>query len=255
MISQEISENQLFQKIRELTKSGIWHDIPNVKGYRGTGAPGTMLEKLLNISPNNRDSPDMAGWEIKFKKSRSTKSSLMTLFHLEPYPKGITREMVNRYGIPQKDGAKSFRHTINIRTVSGYSKRGFKPVSVNDLIRIEHVSDSMDNVPCWEHSDVLNAAASKLRRVIVVEGTYNKKSRNVRYEVGIKMDKFRSSDFIKIITEEGKVMIEWDARSKGKQVSTQGQWAGKIRPEKNHGVKFRIKYGDLPSLWNNVEKL
>lgn len=116
------------------------------------------------------------------------------------------------------------------------------------------MDDLIDNFPYWEHSEVLNAAASKLRRVIVVEGTYNKNTRKVRYKSGIKMDKFRSSEFIKTITEEGKVMIEWDARSKGTQISTRGQWAGKIRPEKNHGVKFRIKYGDLPSLWNNVEK-
>lgn len=255
MVSQTISEKELFQKIRKLTEGKVWHDIPNVKGYRGTGAPGTMLEELLNIDPNNRDSPDMAGWEIKFKRSGSSKSSLMTLFHLEPHPKGITWEMVDRYGIPKIDGAKSFRHTLNIRTVSGYSKRGFKPVSVNDAIRIEHVSGSMDSVPYWEHSDVLNAAASKLRRVVIVEGTYNKKTRKVMYKAGIKMDKFKSSEFIKIITEEGKVMIEWDARSKGERISTDGKWAGRIRPEKNHGVKFRIKYGDLPSLWNNVERL
>jgi len=97
MASHEISEKELFQKVRELIESEVWHNIPNVKGYRGTGAPGTMLEELLNIDPNNRDSPDMAGWEIKFKRSGSAKSSLMTLFHLEPHPKGITREMVKKY--------------------------------------------------------------------------------------------------------------------------------------------------------------
>jgi len=255
MVSQTISEKELFQKVHRLTENKVWHDIPDVKGYRGTGTPGTMLEELLNIDPNNRDSPDMAGWEIKFKRSGSLKSSLMTLFHLDPYPKGITWRMVNKYGILQEDGAKSFRHTINIRTLSGYSKRGFRPISVNDEIKIEHLSGVMDNMPRWEHSDILNAAASKLRRVIVVEGTYNKKERKIRYESGIKMDKFRSSEFIKIITEEGKVMIEWDARSKGEQIATSGQWAGKIRPQKNHGVKFRIKYADLPSLWNNIERL
>lgn len=254
MVSHAISEKELFQKIHRLVENKVWHDIPYVKGYRGTGAPGTMLEELLNIDPNNRDTPDMAGWEIKFKRSGSLKSSLMTLFHLDPHPKGITWDMVNKYGIPQKDGAKSFRHTINIRTLSGYSKRGFKPISVNDEIRIEHVDGLMDSVPRWEHNDILNAAANKLRRVIVVEGTYNKKARKVRYEGWIKMDKFRSSEFIKIITEEGKVMIEWDARSGGEQITSKGQWAGKVRPKKNHGVKFRIKYGDLPSLWNSVEK-
>lgn len=255
MTSQAISEKELFQKIRKLTASKTWYEIPNIKGYRGTGAPGTMLERLLSIDPNNKDSPDMAGWEIKFKRSGSSKSSLMTLFHLEPYPKGITREMVNKYGILQKDGAKSFRHTLNFQTLSGYSKKGFKAVSVNGMIRIVHASNPLNNMPYWEHSEVLNAAASKLRRVIIVEGTYNKEARKVIYKTGIKMDKFRSNEFIKIITEKGKVLIEWDARSKGEQITTSGPWAGKVRPEKNHGVKFRIKYGDLPSLWNNVEEL
>jgi hypothetical protein len=59
------SSTAAFAKIKKVIAMG-WIDIPDQKSYRGTGAPGRLLEHLLGIEENNQDSPDLMDWEVKF---------------------------------------------------------------------------------------------------------------------------------------------------------------------------------------------
>ena len=85
-----------------------------------------MLEDLLEVNANNRDTPDLNDWEIKFHGG----NALITLFHKDPEPRGIIRNMVHGYGWEDDKRRISFRHTIK-----GRSERGF--VVVNERDRIE----------------------------------------------------------------------------------------------------------------------
>ena len=72
------------------------HEIPAGQGFEGTGAPGLYLEHLLGLRTSNADIPDAGEWEIKF----SSGSSLVTLFHKDPYPRGVAvRYMINRWRV------------------------------------------------------------------------------------------------------------------------------------------------------------
>jgi len=222
-----------FKKIEEILKAGIW-EFPAAGKYNGTGAPGRYLEDLLGIKENNADSPDLADWEIKFHGG----TSLLTLFHKDPEPRGVIRTMVHDYGWDDRQGRISFRHTI-----SGESPRGFYVVNEMDriVIRNKHKDAA---VPHWTHNTILNALSSKLRRLIVVEGEMLLNPRSVVYKEATAYWEPEIMGFSKAIAD-GLIYIDFDARTKG----------GKGTTIRNHGTKFRIKIEDLSKIYANKHKI
>ena len=89
-----MTDAELYARLRGVLNAG-WHAMPDYPGYRGTGAPGLLLEELLGLDGSNRDTPDAGKWEIKF---HGPKTALMTLFHLEGEPKGHMHHMVREFG-------------------------------------------------------------------------------------------------------------------------------------------------------------
>ena len=82
--------------IKKYTKSTIIAALKEirsrgwVKSHRNSnndGAVGNTLEDLLGIQENNLPLPNAAEWELKTQKRSTT--SLLTLFHLEPLPRGL----------------------------------------------------------------------------------------------------------------------------------------------------------------------
>lgn len=53
------------KEIQKIMAMG-WIDIPPEKAFNGNAAPGDYLEHLLGGKKNNRDSPDLNDWEVKF---------------------------------------------------------------------------------------------------------------------------------------------------------------------------------------------
>ncbi len=208
-----------------------WIDIPDYYGYRGTGAPGLILEELLGVDGGNRDTPDAGKWEIKFSGKNA---GLLTLFHLEAAPKGHMHQMVRTFGWPDDKGRTSFRHTI-----LGRSDRGF--YITNESNRISVCNDSESDVvsPYWTHDKLLNAFASKLRRLIVVKGT--KKNNRVKYETAYLYWEPQITQFANAV-EHGIVAIDFDARTNNG------------RGLRNHGTKFQVKYDNLRHLYNHYQK-
>ena len=89
--------------------------------------------------------------------------------------------------------------------------------------------------PRWTHDDILNAFASKLRRLITVSG--EKSGNQVRYIKGHAHENPRSSQLISMIVN-GTIAIEFDARTQKGKSSL-----------RNHGTKFRIPVRDLDKLY------
>ena len=208
-------------------------DYPN---YKGTGAPGNILEEILGIDGGNSDTPDAGKWEIKF----CSKTSLMTLFHKQAEfsesgkPSFHMQRIIRKFGIPKPDGNFSFRHTI-----SGKTAKGFYVVNDSDRIRI--ANDTVQNIPLpyWKHDTLINTFVAKLRRLVVVYGT-NKKGM-VDYQSAFLYSEPYSTNFVNSI-ETGLIVIDFDVKTINE------------RSLRDHGTKFRIKHEDISKLYSNCEK-
>ena len=77
------TKQALIAKLKEISAMGF---ILNArKGNHG--GIGNTLEDLLGIEENNLPIPNAAEWELKAQRLNST--SLTTLFHMEPSPRGF----------------------------------------------------------------------------------------------------------------------------------------------------------------------
>lgn len=221
-------------EIRRILAMG-WIDIPPERTFNGNAAPGDFLEHLLGGGRNNRDSPDLADWEVKFHGG----NALLTLFHKEPEPRGVMSQFVHTHGWKDDMQRISFRHTL-----SGQSDRGFYVVNEDDRIYVRNRLVDSTSVPFWRHNTLLNAAGSKLRRLILVDGEYRAIERKVIYRSATAYWDFDLTGFFRAI-EIGTIYIDFDARTKNET----------SRVLRNHGTKFRIHVRDIPTIYAHSRRI
>lgn len=223
------TKNELFARIQEIIENGEY-EMP--EEYAGTGAPGVFLEDLLGLTTGNKDIPDSLGWEIKFW---NPKTSLLTLFHLEPSPDKAVRYMVSKYGMKNERGELSFRHTIR-----GKSDR-FVIQADADRVTVRVIGGN-GVVPFWTYDQIMSAAGAKLRRVMLVRGLRN--GQNIIYNRVDCFEDLSLTGFIENIVK-GTVAIDFDAR--------EGKAGGKGL--RNHGTKFRVAPDDMCRLYTKKLRL
>jgi MvaI/BcnI restriction endonuclease family len=225
------SKKELFARLREIIAKG-WMEMPDSPRSNGTGAPGNFLEDLIGLKAGNQDIADIAGWEVKF---HNPKTSLITLFHKDPQPDTVLRIMTKRYGILDKERRLSFRHTIRgksalFRVFDDAGNVVVRPLKGNGI------------VPTWTHDTLLNAAAHKLRRLMLVRG--ERDGQKVRFQ---RVDCFENLHLTLLIAEiiSGTIAIDFDAREKtpGSDVL------------RNHGTKFRVAPDHVCRLYLKKERL
>lgn len=224
------SKKELFSRLRDVIKHG-WYEMPS--NYGGTGGPGTFLEDLLGLKAGNKDIPDATGWELKYY---TQKTNLITLFHKEPQPEDIMRYLVRKRGWKDKQGRMSFRHTI-----SGRSDR-FKVEEDEGQIIVRPVKGN-GPVPYWTQDELLNIAGSKLRRLLLIQGQFQKTEKKVRY---IRADCFENLNISLLIYEiiRGTICIDFDAREN--KPGSSGL--------RNHGTKFRIPPENVCRIYMKKER-
>lgn len=122
----------VFTKEQLIDKFRIIHDMGWIKSLRpgNDGAVGNTLEDLLGIKENNLPIANCTDWELKAQ--RSSTSSLITLFHMDPSPRGVsivTSLLLPHYGWQHKKAGSgysssemSFRCTTS---ANKYTDRGF----------------------------------------------------------------------------------------------------------------------------------
>jgi len=125
------TKESITKKLVEIRNQG-W--IPTGRS-NNDGGVGNTLEDLLGINENNLPLPNASEWELKAQKK--SKTSLITLFHMEPSPRAfkfVPAVLLPEFGWKHKeagkkysDNEKSFRQTIHAKA---YSNRGFT-VKVN----------------------------------------------------------------------------------------------------------------------------
>ncbi len=192
-----------------------------------------FLEDLLGLRAGNIDAPDALGWELKWYTDRT---ALVTLFHKEPTgPEAIMRYMVRQYGWKDKQGRKSFRHTIK-----GKSDR-FKVVEDEGQLIVRPLKGN-GPVPYWSQAELLGAVGAKLRRLIMVNG--ERRDRRVRFSFADAFETLSITDFLYEVMR-GEIAIDFDAREN--KPGSAGL--------RNHGTKFRVPPRGICRLYMKKERL
>lgn len=230
------------------------------------GGVGNTLEDLLGIEENNLPLPNAAEWELKCQRANT--SSLNTLFHMEPSPRGmriVPQILLPKYGWPHAGASTrypqnemSFRQTIH---GTAPSDRGFM-VNINRLdrkIEISFDSESVDSRhgdwlesviervgpgdlnprPYWGFDDLFHKAGTKLHNTFFVLADRKREDgiEYFHYSRFLVLEGFQIDHFISAISS-GDVLIDFDART-----------------GHNHGTKFRLRRNKLLDLYENVEEI
>ena len=230
MINPAKNKRELFERLAEIVQHGPYK-MP-AKKYSGTGGPGLYLEDLLGLTTGNKDIPDTLGWELKFY---SADTHLITLFHKEPQPDGIMRNMVSQFGWKDAKGRLSFRHTI-----AGRSDKFRVDGDMNQIVVRSLHGGRL--APYWTNDDILSAAGAKLRRLVLVRGI--RKAQIVIYDRVECYENLELSFFVNEVIQ-GTVKIDFDVRE--------------AKPEsrglRNHGTKFRVSPNELCRLYGKKERI
>ncbi|MCA9468045.1 MAG: hypothetical protein KC643_21740 [Nitrospira sp.] len=229
-ISPPSTKKELFARLRDLIQHG-WYELPKTSRCAGTGGCGNFLEDLLGLNVGSQDIADSVGWEIKYYTKAT---NLITLFHKEAKPPTIMRHLVSKWGWADKQGRKSFRHTIK-----GRSDR-FKVETDGGQIIVRPLKGN-GPVPVWTHDDLLNIAGGKLRRLILVEGHRN--GSKVRFGRADCYENLHLENFIYEVVR-GTICIDFDVRE-----NTPGSVG-----LRNHGTKFRVSPDDVCRLYTKKER-
>lgn len=257
-----LTKESVIEALRKIRRLG-W--IPNARP-ENPGGVGNTLEDLLGIEENNLPIANAGLWELKCQRAGTT--SLVTLFHMEPWPRAlrfVPKILLPKYGWPHQeagtkyaDSEMSFRQTIN-----GVSRsdRGFQIVvdraGQEVLVSFDHTAvapkhsgwlanvekrvglSELDPQPYWRFDDLLSKAKTKLLNAFFVEAKVRKQqgveffqySRILVLE-GLSLDRFI------LALERGDLLVDFDART-----------------GHNHGTKFRLRRHKLPDLYSCVEEV
>ncbi len=253
-----ITKEELIESFLRIEKIG-W--VENTHG-RNDGAVGNVLEDLLGIPENNLPIPNAAEWELKAQRSNT--ASLLTLFHTEPSPRAarlVPSMLLPNYGWKhQLAGSKypeterSFRMTINGKS---FCDRGFKVWVNHNEQRVEIVYDytqcgpnhaewqsqvgngPLPVVPYWGFNDLCSKAGTKLHNCFYVQADVKREGNRefFHYNKVLMLKSFDPEKFLGAI-ERGKIYVDFDART-----------------GHNHGTKFRIRFADIPELYESVTRI
>ena len=255
------TKESLIAELQTICNSG-W--IKSCRAPGNDGAVGNTLEQLLEITENNLPLPNAAEWELKGQRRRT--QSLVTLFHMDPSPQGmslVTTQLIPKYGWPLSGhpDEQSFRQTIS---TTSPSDRGFQ-VIIDDNERKVMISFNANSVgvrhevwlqtvekrvglgqlnpqPYWGFDDLRHKAGTKLKNTffILADSKTQDGVEYFRYNGILMLQTFDFEKFLDAL-RQGLLKVDFDARS------------GYGRGGHNHGTKFRIPANLLPTFYGAVK--
>lgn len=266
---QIITKKALIDEIRSVTKRGWIKSVKKTKDVRNDGAVGNTLEKLLGIPENNLPIANSNGWELKGQRLHT--SSLVTLKHYEPFPRGadiVSKILLPLYGWPHKEAGKKYpRGEMSFRSTtsaSQFTRRGFTVIVDRQKRKIRFVFDPskadvvnpeikswlksvesrvglqpFNPEPYWGFDDLRDLMGEKARNCfyVIADSKIEKKQEYFSYQSLLMLSGFSFDNFLSCI-DRGIIQIDFDART-----------------HHNHGTKFRIKQGFWKELYAEVNQL
>jgi hypothetical protein len=264
-----ITKEQLIEEIRGVSKQGWIKSVKRTKTTRNDGAVGNTIEHLLGIPENNLPIANSNGWELKGQRLHT--SSLVTLKHYEPFPRGadiVSKMLLPLYGWPHMEAGKKYlRNEMSFRSTTSANKftnRGFTVVVDRQQRKIRFVFDSakvytsdseiaswlksvesrvglgqFNPEPYWGFDDLRDLMGEKARNCfyIIADSKLERGREYFSYQSLLMLSGFSFDNFLSCI-DRGIIQIDFDARTRH-----------------NHGTKFRIKQGFWKELYSEVNQL
>lgn len=229
--------DQLTKKLRAIKSSGV------IKTHRGgnTGI-GKTLEDLLDIKENNIPLPDI-GEIAELKAYRRSSKSMLTLFTLEPRPKGGDRDRVllDGFGYSKRENGRSkeLHSTLSCRRYNG---QGLKLKVEKDKVRVVGRGRKLNIYWCIE--DLEKKFEAKLPALVYVLADSTEVS-------GIEHFHFNEAYFLEGFDfERFKSMVRKDAIVVEFRMYYRPN--GSVR---NHGTGFRVKINKLYNCFDEKLRL
>ena len=243
----------MIQRLLSLQEQG-W--IASIRPLN-SGGIGNTIDSLLGFSENNLPISDSAQWELKTHRVGS--SSLITLFHREPQPRGVVPHyLLPNFGWPdqKRTDEMSFRQTLFADRITD---RGFgiavdrNASKVNIFFEARKVAtyheDWLSSVerrtglgplkpqPMWPIQQLSLQASTKMLNAFYVEVATKRSARQEFFKIEqvSTLQGFDTERFLDAIASGG-VAIDFDARTRH-----------------NHGTKFRLRENFLPELYTYVD--
>ena len=151
----------LKEKLRQIKKMGF------VKTHRrGDTGIGKTLEDLLGIKENNIPLPDIGG-VAELKSYRKNAKSMMTLFTLEPLPKGGDRDrlLLDNFGYSKRDNQRS-KELHSTLSCKRYNNQNLKLSVEKDKIRVKGKGKRLNIF--WDMESLRNKFNEKLPALVYV---------------------------------------------------------------------------------------
>jgi hypothetical protein len=203
---------------------------------------GKTLEDLLNIKENNIPLHDIAGI-AELKACRKDTKAMLTLFTLEPLPKGGERDktLLDNFGYSKRNNGriKELHSTLSCKR---YNRQSLKLSVLGDKIRV-HGKGRRLNI-YWDVESVQKKFSDKLPALVYVlaESKQMKGKEYLHFNEAYLLSGFDFELFRKMIIKD-QIVVDFRMYYKPN---------GSVR---NHGTGFRIKTNKLYDCFKKKDRI
>ena len=203
---------------------------------------GKTLEDLLNIKENNIPLPDIAG-VAELKAYRRSAKSMLTLFTLEPLPKGGDRDrmLLDGFGYSKRDNGRS-KELHSTLLCKRYNNQSLKLSVAGDKIRVQGKGKRLNIY--WNVESVQKKFGDKLPALVyVLADTKKMKGKELfHFNEAYLLSGFDFELFKKMVKKDH-IVVDFRMYYRPN---------GSVR---NHGTGFRVKINKLYNCFRNKVRL
>jgi hypothetical protein len=228
---------ELKRKLRAIQALGF------IKTHRtGDTGIGKTLEDLLGIKENNIPLPDI-GEIAELKAYRKSATSMLTLFTLEPRPKGGDRDRVllDSFGYSKRDNGRS-KELHSTLSCKRYNNQGLKLKVEKDKVRVVGKGRRLNIY--WDMEDLQKKFEAKLPALVYaladckeVRGVEHFHFNQAFFLEGFDFDHFKS------LVKKDAIVVDFRMFYRPN---------GSVR---NHGTGFRVKIKQLYNCFDTKVEL
>jgi len=227
----------LKKELRRIKKLGF---VPTHR--TGDMGIGKTLEDLLNIKENNIPLHDIAG-VAELKAYRKNAKSMLTLFTLEPLPKGGDRDrmLLDNFGYSKRNNGRS-KELHSTLSCKRYNNQSLKLSVSGDKIRVQGKGKRLNIYRDME--SVQKKFGNKLPALVYVlaESKEIKGKEHFHFSEAYLLSGFDFEVFKKMVKKD-QIVVDFRMYYKPN---------GSVR---NHGTGFRVKINKLYNCFRNKDRL
>ena len=228
---------QLKKKLKNIKSLGF------VKTHRqGDTGIGKTLEDLLEIRENNIPLPDIDGI-AELKAYRKSAVSMLTLFTLEPQPKGGDRDriLLDNFGYSNRKNGRS-KELHNTLYCKRYNNQGLKLKVERDKMRVVGKGKRLDIY--WGMGDLKQKFEAKLPALVYTLGDSKEinNAEHFHFNEAYFLEGFDFQHFTSMVKKDA-IVVDFRMYYRPN---------GSVR---NHGTAFRVKINQLYDCFDKKVKL